>query len=171
MNTEKLLEKIQNSEELKKLVEKVVEEHEEKQPKRILGRPFQPKKGDYVYWLKSNGGIGSIQFGDFFSEEVKQGNIFDTIEDAEFVREKRRVQTALQFYADEINEGWEPNWEDHGECKYILYHNAKAGFGVSYDQLIHQTSIYFKTSDLAWQAIYKFGDDLLYLFGIDPNDR
>ena len=53
------------------------------------------------------------------------GNYYQTGEQAIAHEKKIRVYRKLLKYADELNEGWVPDWSDDGEWKYSLKYNRE----------------------------------------------
>ena len=63
-----------------------------------------------------------------------------------------------------LNDGWEPDWNDTNICKYCLFydHNLKRIL-IDYNLNHRKTSVYFKSSELAQQAIEILGEETIKL--------
>lgn len=71
----------------------------------------------------------------------------------------------LTLLARALNEGWEPDWNNPNEYKYVPYFKHKAGFGLSYDDIYYWytsasvgSHLCFKTRELAEYAATQFAD-------------
>jgi len=160
-------------EQIKKQIEELnnkVKELEKKENKK-----WKPKKDELYYYHLS-------KFDDIFSECWEDdlfgkrnfiiGNYFKTYEEAEQNKdkviknlEKLELQKELQDYADEVNEGWEPDWDNEDEYKYHIFYNyEKKYFDVYYDFSRKGLSeVIFQTEESACEAIESFGDRLKLL--------
>lgn len=83
---------------------RLVEKMNWKEPdKKQDAKVKKPEYGNTVYYIKYTGRIGKMTW---INEEddlvmLELGNIFFTEEEAEFAREKRKVEVELQRYAEE----------------------------------------------------------------------
>lgn len=73
--------------------------------------------------------------------------------------------TKLVIIAKALNEGWQPDWTDSNQRKYVPWFEQKSGFGLSYDGYVrwHTTTavgsrLCFKTAELAKYAATQFAD-------------
>lgn len=64
-----------------------------------------------------------------------------------------------------LNEGWEPDWSDSSEYKYMPWFEHKSGFGLAYDDCVCWyadtyvgSRLCFKTKELAVYAAKQFAD-------------
>lgn len=146
-----------------RLVEKMNgEEPDKKQDAKVK----KPQYGDTVYYINY---IGRIRKRTWINDEDdldmwELGNIFFTKKEAEFAREKRRVEVELEQYAKEHNG---PILEDR---YYILYDEYDEE--LTYDVLIDnkaQGTVVFKSKQLVFDAIEAVGKDriLKYIFGVE----
>lgn len=126
----------------------------------------KPQYGDTVYYINY---IGRIRKRTWINDEDdldmwELGNIFFTEEEAEFAREKRRVEVELERYAKEHNG---PILEDN-YC--ILYDedNEEFDFDVWIGSKV-QGTIVFTSKQLVFDAIEAIGKDriLKYIFGVE----
>lgn len=126
----------------------------------------KPQYGDTVYYINY---IGRIRKRTWINDEDdldmwELGNIFFTEEEAEFAREKRKVEVELERYAKEHNG---PTLEDN-YC--ILYDedNEEFDFDVWIGSKV-QGTIVFTSKQLVFDAIKEIGKDriLKYIFGVE----
>lgn len=126
----------------------------------------KPQYGDTVYYINY---IGRIRKRTWINDEDdldmwELGNIFFTKEEAEFAREKRKVEVELERYAKEHNG---PTLEDN-YC--ILYDedNEEFDFDVWIGSKV-QGTIVFTSKQLVFDAIKAVGKDriLKYIFGVE----
>lgn len=126
----------------------------------------KPQYGDTVYYIDY---IGRIRKRTWINDEDnldmwELGNIFFTEEEAEFAREKRRVEVELERYAKEHNGPiLEDRYcilydEDNEELDYDVWTMGKA-----------QGTVVFKSKQLVFDAIEAVGKDriLKYIFGVE----
>lgn len=65
----------------------------------------------------------------------------------------------LMNVAEYLNEGWKPDWENSNCSKwYIIWNHRLCKFIIDSGQLRQRNDIYFKTPDLALQAIEILGE-------------
>lgn len=126
----------------------------------------KPQYGDTVYYINY---IGRIRKRTWINDEDdldmwELGNIFFTKKEAEFAREKKKVEVELERYAKEHNG---PILEDR---YYILYDEYDEE--LTYDVLIDnkaQGTVVFKSKQLVFDAIEAVGKEriLKYIFGVE----
>lgn len=94
-----------------------------------------------------------------------QGNMFNSIEEAEKERDRRNLLARLNRFRDEKNEGWIPNWNRWQELKFCIF--------WSYGDLILKPCDtflgfnvfgYFKNRDDCLEAIRIFGHEIKRLY-------
>lgn len=126
----------------------------------------KPEYWDTVYYIDY---IGRIRKMTWINDEYalgmwELGNIFFTKKEAEFAREKRKVEVELERYAKEHNG---PIPEDN-YC--ILYDedNEEFDFDVWIGSKV-QGTIVFTSKQLVFDAIKEIGKDriLKYIFGVE----
>ena len=91
-------------------------------------------------------------------------NRFETEEKAQAAANRINALLKLQRIADVLNEGWIPDWTNGGIGKYGLYYHNKRQWDVT--QFVHCSypgQVYFKSTELAKEAIKLMGKDLDYL--------
>ncbi len=130
----------------------------------------KPQYGDTVYYINY---IGRIRKRTWINDEDdldmwELGNIFFTEEEAEFAREKKKVEVELERYAKEHNA---PTLEDE---YFILYdeYNEELDYDVWADY-IPQGAVVFASKQLVFDAIESIGKDriLKYLFDVDCEEE
>lgn len=126
----------------------------------------KPEYWDTVYYIDY---IGRIRKRTWINDEYalgmwELGNIFFTKKEAEFAREKRKVEVELERYAKEHN-GPIP---EYNYC--ILYDedNEEFDFDVWIGSKV-QGTIVFTSKQLVFDAIKEIGKDriLKYIFGVE----
>lgn len=150
--------------ELYRLVKKMNEkELDKKQDAKVK----KPEYGDTVYYIDY---IGRIRKRTWINDEYaldmwELGNIFFTEEEAEFAREKRKVEVELERYAKEHN------GPIRSDSFYLLYNNEVGG-KLDYDVWSvckPQGGVQFASKQLVFDAIKEIGRCriLKYIFGVE----
>lgn len=130
----------------------------------------KPQYGDTVYYINY---IGRIRKRTWINDEDdldmwELGNIFFTEEEAEFAREKKKVEVELERYAKEHNG---PILEDN-YC--ILYDedNEEFDFDVWIGSKV-QGTVVFTSNQLVFDAIEAVGKEriLKYIFGVESEEE
>lgn len=131
----------------------------------------KPEYGDTVYYIKYTGRIGKMTWINDEDDLVmwELGNIFFTEEEAEFAREKRKVEVELQRYAEEHN------GPIRSDSFYLLYNNEDDG-KLDYDVWSvckPQGGVQFASKQLVFDAIEEIGKYriLKYLFDVDCEEE
>lgn len=124
---------------------------EEKRPE------YNFKQGEEYYFIDSVGDILTNEWNDavIHINRFRYGNAFKTIADAEKRAKEVRIFCRLKNFADEVNEGWEPDWEDVDENKWFLIFNHSKQVWIAnyltYNE--YPNAVYFKARELAERAI------------------
>ena len=107
--------------------------------------------------------------GMFDNYQIKEnssiGNYFKSEEDAEMVVRAMQIEQAIRIRRIELNDGWEPDWDDEVETKYLIskvFDSITSGTTHLYD--ISPVFGYYKSHEIAQQIIDEFEDDLLWYF-------
>jgi len=129
---------------------------------------YQLKNGDSYYIVETNGDIhcskwrssDDDEWGDYSIEEFDiksrlQGNVFLTLEEAEFEVEKRKVITTLKKY-----EFKNPDWKSHTQQKYYIEYNY-INDNIAYNCCYRTKSndIYFESKEVLNKAIKEIGEE------------
>lgn len=78
--------------------------------------------------------------------------------------EKLLALNKLMNIAYYLNDGWEPNWNDIEQEKfYIYYSNVSKTIEIDYNCVCNSGGVYFKSRELAEQAIEILGKDIIKL--------
>lgn len=118
--------------------------------------PFRINREDIVYYISSNGGISSFKFSNdkLNKELVNYGN---TCKDKAYMERRAkeiRLYNLLSNFAYQVNEGWEPNWDDENEDKWLARFNFLNQWQPAFINLMrYPNMVYFKTKELAQRAI------------------
>lgn len=149
---------------------RLVEKMNGKEPdKKQDAKVKKPQYGDTVYYINY---IGRIRKRTWINDEDdldmwELGNIFFTEEEAEFAREKKKVEVELERYAKEHNG---PILEDN-YC--ILYDedNEEFDFDVWIGSKV-QGTVVFTSNQLVFDAIEAVGKEriLKYIFGVESEN-
>ena len=120
------------------------------------------------YFYISNGAIAeSIWTNDHLDEaRWELGNVFFTEEEAEFAREKKKVEVELERYADEHND---PDYSENDYYHIIMHTGIKITNVFGYWKGKVAGATYFTSEKVAKDAIEAVGKDriLKYIFGVE----
>ena len=103
-------------------------------------------------------------------ENSSVGNYFKSEEDAEMVVRAMQIEQAIRIRRIELNDGWEPNWDDVDEVKYFIsleyidYTENDIFVDNSYEFECLPIFGYYQTYGIAGQIINEFKDELLWYF-------
>lgn len=137
--------------------------------KPMEGRPF-----NYIY---ANREI-EIHQEDFFDKvfdvsptktRVSIGNYFKNKSDARKVIRAMEIEQAIRVRRIELNNGWEPDWDNRDEDKFYIYsepcHNPNSlRIGSVYFSDYNPIFGYYKSLDIAEQIQEEFREELLWYF-------
>jgi hypothetical protein len=63
-----------------------------------------------------------------------------------------------------LNNGWEPDWNDNSQRKYFIYYDSNdKAFVIDYNTHFNYSVVYFKSIEIAEQAIEILGDEIIKL--------
>ena len=117
-----------------------------------------PIKGDKVWALNIYGSLTEFVWELLMKSSMKLSRIYQTEEEAQYAFDKQELLYDLQIFANNINNGWEPDFYNEDESKFFIYYdysdneysiNARWNEG-----LLNQ--IWFKERNYAQNAIDKF---------------
>lgn len=77
--------------------------------------------------------------------------------------QKLRAINQLMNVAKYLNGGWQPNWETDDEFNYFIYVDSKGVLSIGSHAFTHSSEIYFKSKELAQQAIEILGEETIKL--------
>ncbi len=110
-----------------------------------------------TYWL------GNKKINYLYSDEYNNNDLNNctSIAQAKHVAAFIKLQNIAKY----LNEGWKPNFEVSSKKWYIFKNIC---YGVTFNYTTNQGSVYFKSEDLANEAIRLMGEDSLNdLFSTD----
>ena len=163
MTKAEILKKI---EELRKQVEELPEDE-----KKIRTLPIENQ--EYIYINATDlcfyDNNYPMAFDKYTKENSSIGNYFKSKEDAEMVLRAMQIEQAIRIRRIELNEGWEPDWDDVDEVKYyILSKNnlssEKAFVNDTYAYNHFPIFGYYKSIEIAQQVIDESEEELLWYF-------
>lgn len=113
-----------------------------------------------IWWTLTN------RHNEELNERISsQGNMFNSIEEAEKERDRRNLLARLNRFRNEKNDGWIPNWNRWQQSKFCIF--------WSYGDLILKPCDtflgfnvfgYFKNRDDCLEAIRIFGHEIKRLY-------
>ena len=157
---------------IKALFDKCCERVNQKVVEEKLRNTQKPKYGDEYYYIGADGYIYIEQWKDRSFDEIRWelGNVFLTEEKAEFAREKQKIKTELQRFADEHNDPDKDEWDGENVHCRIGYSVDKDDLDTTFAfNVRYIDDIYFTSEEIAEDAANKIGTKriLKYLFDVD----
>lgn len=70
----------------------------------------------------------------------------------------------LAMIAAYLNRGWKPDWDNEDEPKWFILKNKENGIFIDDYYVNNYGTIYFKSKELALQAMEIMGDEINYIF-------
>lgn len=112
-------------------------------------KKWEPKGGEW--WVDYMGRV----FCDNTNSTIRKSGLeFETKEAAEKAAIAYRRYHRLYKLAEELNEGWEPDWSDTSEKFYIYFNNEDKCYHLSTNNFFTKLSgVYFKSRVVAQLAI------------------
>lgn len=126
-----------------------------------------PKNSETVYYIST--ATGKVKSVDFFNEDEVDKNLFEyglyfkTEEEAEQYLKERKLLFKLQQWSKLKNDGWEPDWSDYSNNKFLIYYDGEDGvLRISAGSISNTLSNLptFKTRKIAQECIDLFGDEI-----------
>lgn len=135
-------------------------------------RIWKPEYGEGYHYID---GSGSIYSAIWFNIRIDNGrwnlgNVFKTQKEAEFAREKQKIKTELQRYADEHNDPNKIEWDGENVYCSIGYSVDKDDLDTAFAFNIRRIgNIYFTSEEIAEDAANEVGTKRImkYLFNVD----
>lgn len=115
------------------------------------------KQGDEYYYIDSMGLILQGRWKDTNGDRLgfSFGNVYRTREEAEKACLSIKIHNRLRMFAEEVNEGWKPDWTSHDELKWHCAYDEFSAYWITvgdcYTYRLNQ--VYFRTEELAQRAI------------------
>ena len=154
-------------EELEKKTQELQKELEIEKAKAEIECPFEERERYFV--LCNDGSVSSDCWEDDDCEldQLSQGNMFKTKEEAECERDRRNLLTRFRQFRDKCNGDWKPDFENSREDKYsIMFHykSRKLKIANSGDYDNFRPFSYFKNESDTQRDIELFGDEIKRLY-------
>lgn len=150
-------------EELKKQVEDLPEDE-----KKIRTMPNDGDDRFHFIDFKSLLRVCAFYPDKFDEDKQRIGNYFKSDEDAKMVIKAMQIEQAIRLRRIELNDGWEPDWNDINEYKYFIYTAANYDDGLTVgltSYSIHYSIFgYYKSKEIAKQIIEEFGKEIFWYF-------
>lgn len=125
---------------------------------------WRPRNRETYWYIGSDGKPWpAVWFDDSSINRARMelGNVLRTRQDAEQRIASIRARVRLRESADRLNLGWRPNWSDTSEPKWtIVYDHQQKQFLPAWGECEDLDCVYFRTDELARQAITELGEDL-----------
>ena len=124
--------------------------------------PWKPKDGDKYWYINTSGwGLTTVWHGDIADESrYALGNVFKTIEEANFRAEQLKVEAELKLFVRPFVEG-DYNFQ-------LTYSNLSHNVAIESCKYMQLTNMYFPSEEIAQKAIDTVGADRIkkYYFGV-----
>lgn len=122
--------------------------------------PFELQPGDIFYCVDHDGEIERTYFQANSNSDIRTVKFGNACKDGEYMQkraEEIRLYNLLSNFAYEVNEGWEPDWDDDLESKWFIWFNShRVAWETIFITTMHSpVDVYFKTKELAQKAIEK----------------
>jgi phage pi2 protein 07 len=136
--------------------------------KAVKSKKWRAEHGGMYYYVDSYGDVWNS-----FDLKAKtdnwrysQRNYFQTEEEAKHYKKRLEAIAEYKDLAEELNDGWEPNWRNNHEGKhYVCYSHFSEEFAPSYGGTyqLREPWHYLKSEELAKQVIDTLGEEKLKL--------
>lgn len=140
---------------------------------------WKPKCGEWYWFIGSDGQIDNCEWIDDHIDwgRYSMGNCFRTKKEATFAREKQKIKTELQRFADEHNDPDKLEWDEVG-IHYDIVLEYKNGYKKALNTQPAFTfrgmdCVYFTSKKIADAAIETIGKEriLKYIFNIESEEN
>lgn len=163
----------------KSLFEQFCERSEPKEEKKSEPKIWKPEYGDWYWYISSDGQVDNCEWvnGPIDYGRYSMGNCFRTKEEARIAREKQKIKTELQRYADEHNDPEKLEWdkeEIHYDIVFEYKDGHKKGLGAQPAFTFRgMDCVYFTSKEIADVAIQTIGKEriLEYMFDIESEEE
>lgn len=156
---------------IKALFDKCCERANQKEEKKSEPKIWKPEYGEWYWFIGSDGQINNDEWAnDQMNRGIYSiGNCFRTKEEAEFAREKQKIKTELQRFANEHNDPEKLEWDGENEHYRIGYDIDADDFITTSGLSVICDDIYFTSKEIAEDAANKVGAKRIikYLFDVD----
>lgn len=156
----------------KSLFEQFCERSEPKEEKKSEPKIWKPEYGDWYWFIGTDGQINNCEWVNDRIDwgRYSMGNCFRTREEVEFAREKQKIKTELQRFADEHNDLEKLEWDGINPHYTIRYDIGDEALVRSSNHVVKNINdIYFTSEDIVKNAVDYIGAEriLKYLFDVD----
>lgn len=157
---------------IKALFDKCCERANKKEEKKSEPKIWKPECREWYWFIGTDGQIKNCEWENDRVDQGRysMGNCFRTKEEAEFAREKKKVEVELERYAKEHNDPERDVWNGFNERCGIRYDCLRGDLDTStMYQFRDIGAIYFTSKEIAEDAANKVGAKRImkYLFGVD----
>lgn len=145
---------------------------DESELKKETSKRWKPEKNEKFWLVDISGRINWYYYTEHDVDEwsYSQRNMFRTKKEANQHLAYLKARAAILDHADEVNEGWVPDWSSMSELKYSIYYFHKSHKSLrAYENVGMQgaTIIHYKSEEAAQDAINKVGDEYLTVLGVE----
>jgi hypothetical protein len=135
---------------------------------RASRKRYKPEEGDR-YWRITS--WGSVIQGRWWPNSdhlfrYQNRNVFPSKEEAQAALDRLNKRNEILDRIEELNEGWEPDWEDYESKYFIEYLYSENWWDIDSFRGVRflPNEYYFKSRAIGHQLIEEFGDALKVLF-------
>lgn len=126
-----------------------------------------PENCETVYFVNTaNWLVGETYFyiGSTVDKHMfETGSFFKTYEEAEQYLKERKLLFKLHQWAEMKNDGWEPDWSDYSNNKFLIYYDGEDGIlRINAGSISNMLSTLptLKIREIAQECIDLFGDEI-----------
>lgn len=126
-----------------------------------------PEDDEIVFYIDSDD--GEIYDTPYFANSAidiymfEHGLYFNLKGEAKYFLKERKLLFKLHQWAEKQNDGWEPDWSDYSNNKFLIYYDGEDGvLRISAGSISNTLSNLptFKTREIAQECIDIFGDEI-----------
>lgn len=115
------------------------------------------------YYIEVNGTIKKPDSAEHiiktYSKILEESNNAPTIKQLEKLLALNKLMNVAYY----LNDGWEPDWNDGTQFKYFIYWDTDKTIRIHYNTYFNCGVVYFKSKELAKQAIEILGEETIKL--------
>lgn len=119
--------------------------------------PFELQPGDIFYCVDHDGEVERTYFQANSNFDIRMVKFGNACKDESYMEKRAReirLYNLLSNFAYQVNEGWEPDWDDKNENKWFAQFNFLNQWQPAFLNLMrYPNMVYFKTKELAQRAI------------------
>lgn len=157
---------------IKALFDKCCERASQKEEKKSEPKIWKPEYGNWYWYISSDGQVDNCEWvnGPIDLGRYSMGNCFRTKEEARIAREKQKIKTELQRFADEHNDPDKDEWDGKNLHYYIRCDIGDEALTMASSYIMQNINdIYFTSEDVVRNSIDHIGAKRImkYLFDVD----